>query len=58
MGVQLEVYDFEKLTDETSRLNMHVIYETVAQRDMTLKMPAAHMDNAFNRLQELLGKPK
>src|SRR5207253_7161783 len=30
-GVQLEVYEFEKLTDDTSKLNMHVIYELVAQ---------------------------
>jgi uncharacterized protein YndB with AHSA1/START domain len=59
MGVQLEVYDFEKLADETSRLKMHVIYETVAQRDMVLKSPASgNMDLAFNRLQELLVKVK
>jgi len=56
MGVQLEVYDFEKLTDETSRLSMHVIYETVAQRDMVFKMSGANMESAFNRLEELLGK--
>src|SRR6266850_2475232 len=38
-GVQLELLEFEKLTDNTSRLNMHVIYESVAQRDQVLKMP-------------------
>ncbi len=27
-GVQLEIYEFEKLTDDTSKLNMHVIYES------------------------------
>ena len=32
-GVQLEFYEFEKLTDDTSKLNMHVIYESVAHRD-------------------------
>lgn len=59
MGVQLEVYDFEKLSDETSKLHMHVIYETVAQRDMVLKGPASqNMDHSFNRLQELMGKGK
>src|SRR6202023_1046895 len=26
-GVQLEVYEFEQLSPETSRLNMHVIYD-------------------------------
>ena len=59
MGVQLEVYDFEKLAEETSRLNMHVIYESVSQRDMVLKSPTGqNMDMAFNRLQELLGSRK
>src|SRR5690242_13692810 len=38
MGVQLEFYEFEKLTDETSKLNMHVVYESVAKRDQVLKM--------------------
>src|SRR6476661_1011741 len=38
-GVQLEIYEFEKLTDNTSKLNMHVIYESVAQRDEVLKLP-------------------
>ena len=27
-GVQLEVYEFEKLTDDTSKLRVHVIYES------------------------------
>ena len=59
MGVQLEVYDFIKLTDDTSKLNMHVIYESVAQRDMVLKGPAsANMESSFNRLEALLGKRK
>ena len=49
-GVQLEVYEFEKLTDDTSKLNMHVIYESVAQRDQVLKLPFAQGINmAHNR---------
>src|SRR3954465_7190311 len=32
-GVQLEVYEFEKLTEDTSKLVMHVVYESVSQRD-------------------------
>src|SRR6266550_7787654 len=56
-GVQLEVYEFEKLTDDTSKLNMHVIYESVAQRDEVLKLPFAQGINmAHNRLQEIAGK--
>src|ERR1043165_8111879 len=54
-GVQLEVYEFEKLSDDTSKLNMHVIYESVAQRDEVLKLPFAQGLNwAHNRLQEVL----
>lgn len=58
-GVQLEVYEFEKLTGDTSRLNMHVIYESVAQRDQVLKLPFAQGLNwAHNRLQDIAGKLK
>jgi uncharacterized protein YndB with AHSA1/START domain len=57
-GVQLEIYEFEQLTDETSKLNMHVIYESVAQRDEMLKLPFAQGINmAHNRIQEILKKP-
>ena len=58
-GVQLEVYEFEKLTDDTSKLNMHVIYESVAQRDQVLKLPFAQGLNwAHNRLEEVGSKLK
>ncbi len=58
-GVQLEVYEFEKNTDHTSKLVMHVIYESVAQRDEVLKLPFAQGINwAHNRLQEIAGKLK
>jgi uncharacterized protein YndB with AHSA1/START domain len=56
-GVQLEVLEFEKLTDDTSKLNMHVIYESVAQRDQLLQLPFAQGINmAHNRLQDIVGK--
>jgi uncharacterized protein YndB with AHSA1/START domain len=58
-GVQLEVYEFERLTNDTCKLNMHVIYETVAQRDQVLKLPLAQGINmAHNRIQEILIKLK
>ena len=58
-GVQLEFYEFEKLTDDTSKLNMHVIYESVAQRDQVLKLPFAQGINmAHNRLQDIVSKLK
>src|SRR5436190_7742627 len=37
--VQLEFLEFEKLTDNTSKLNMHVIYRSVEMRDQLLKLP-------------------
>lgn len=58
-GVQLEVYEFEKLTDNTSKLNMHVIYESAAQRDQVLKLPFAQgLNMAHNRLQEIISQLK
>jgi len=56
-GVQLEVYEFERLTDDSSKLSMHVIYESVAQRDQVLKLPFAQGINwAHNRLQDIMSK--
>ena len=58
-GVQLEIYTFEPLTDDTSRLHMHVIYESVALRDQVLKLPFTQGLNwAHNRLQDIAGKLK
>lgn len=58
-GVQLEVYEFEQLTDDISKLNMHVIYESVEQRDEVLKLPFAQGINmAHNRMQNILNKLK
>ena len=58
-GVQLEFYEFEQLTDDTSKLNMHVIYESVAQRDQVLQLPFAQGINmAQNRKQDILNKLK
>jgi uncharacterized protein YndB with AHSA1/START domain len=59
LGVQLEIYEFEQLTDDTSKLNMHVIYESVALRDQVLKLPFAQGINmAHNRLQDIVSKLK
>ena len=56
-GVQLEVCEFEELTNNTSKLNMHTIYESVEQRDQVLKLPFAQGINmAHNRIQELMKK--
>ena len=56
-GVQLEICEFEQLTAVTSKLNMHVIYESGEKRDQLLKLPFAQGINmAHNRLQEIVGK--
>jgi uncharacterized protein YndB with AHSA1/START domain len=58
-GVQLEFLEFEKISDDTSRLNMHVIYRSVELRDQILKLPFAQGINmAHNRIQEFLSKQK
>ena len=58
-GVQLEITEFEKLTDDTSKIDMHVIYESAAQRDEVLKLPFVQGINwAHNRLQEVISKLK
>jgi len=53
-GVQLEIYEFEKLSDNSSKLTMHVIYESVALRDQLLKLPFAQgLNMAHDRLQDI-----
>ncbi|RYD74696.1 MAG: ATPase [Sphingobacteriales bacterium] len=55
--VQLEFLEFEKLTENTSKLNMHVIYKSVEHRNQILAMPFAQGINmAHNRIQEILNK--
>ena len=56
-GVQLKVYEFEKVTHDTSKLNMHLIYESDAQRDQVLKIGMAQgMNMTHNRIQEIVSK--
>jgi uncharacterized protein YndB with AHSA1/START domain len=58
-GVQLEFLEFEKITDDTSKLNMHVIYRSVELRDQMLKLPFEYGVNmAHNRLQDILSQLK
>ncbi|RFZ84253.1 ATPase [Mucilaginibacter terrenus] len=51
-GIQLELLAFEGLSADKSKLTMHVVYESVAQRDQVLSLPFAQGINmAHNRLQ-------
>jgi len=58
-SVQLEFLEFEKLTDDTSKLTMLTVYRSIALRDQLLQLPFAYGINmAHNRLQEIVGKSK
>ena len=58
-GVQLEFLEFEKLTDHTSKLHMHIVYRSAAHRDQMLQIGMAQgMNMAHNRLQDIANKLK
>lgn len=57
--VQLEFLEFEKLTADTSKLIMHIIFKSVADRDQMLQLPFAQGINmAHHRLQEVVNQIK
>ncbi len=57
--VQLEFLEFEKSTNDTSRLTMQIVYRSVSDRDNMLKLPFAQGINlAHNRLQVIVNKIK
>jgi uncharacterized protein YndB with AHSA1/START domain len=56
---QLEFLEFEKITDDASRLRMHIVYRSGEIRDQVLKLPFAQGINmAHNRLQDVVSKMK
>jgi uncharacterized protein YndB with AHSA1/START domain len=56
-GVQLEFLEFEKLTDDTSKLKILTVFRSVAQRDQLLQLPFAQgLNMAHNRLQDIVNK--
>ncbi|NII27568.1 ATPase [Pseudoflavitalea sp. X16] len=57
--VQLEFLEFEKLTDDTSKLNMQIVYRTIELRDQMLKLPFEYgLNMAHNQLEQVLSKLK
>jgi uncharacterized protein YndB with AHSA1/START domain len=57
--VQLEFLEFEKLTDDTSRLTIQSIFKSVELRNAQLKLPFAYGINmAHNRLQNIIAQLK
>lgn len=58
-AVQLEFLEFEPLTEDTSKLNMHVLYRSVELRNQMMKMGfAPGINMAHNRLQNIVDKLK
>lgn len=53
--VQLEFFEFEALSTNTSRLRMQIVFKSVAFRDQLLQMPFAQgLSMAHDRLQDTL----
>jgi uncharacterized protein YndB with AHSA1/START domain len=58
-GVQLELIEFEALSEDTSRLRIHTIYESQDQRDQLMRLPFAFgLNMAHDRLQDIVQKLK
>lgn len=58
-GVQLEFLEFEKINDGKSKLNMHIVFKSVAHRDQMLQIGMGKgMSMAHDRLQAVAGKLK
>ncbi|PJZ44234.1 SRPBCC family protein [Leptospira brenneri] len=54
-AVQLEFFEFQKISENQSKLKMHIIYKSTEQRDQILKMPFRQGINmAHNKLEEVL----
>ena len=52
---QLEFLEFEQLTDDASKLTMHIVYRSIALRDQMLQLPFAQgLNMAHNRLEDIL----
>lgn len=58
-AVQLEFLEFEELSEDTSKLTMHIVYKSVALRDQMMQMGfAPGLNMAHNRLQNIVSKLK
>jgi uncharacterized protein YndB with AHSA1/START domain len=57
--IQLEFLEFEKLTNDTSKLTMHIVFKSIEFRNQLLQMPFAQGINmAHDRLQEIANNLK
>lgn len=56
-GCQLEFLQFDKLSDDSSILNMEIVFRSAALRDQMLQLPFAQgLNMAHNRLQNIFQK--
>ncbi|XDD56097.1 SRPBCC domain-containing protein [Leptospira sp. WS4.C2] len=54
-ATQLEFFEFQKISENKSKLVMHIIYKSVEQRNQILKMPFAEgINRAHNRLEKVI----
>lgn len=54
---QLEYLEFEKLTNHTSKLIMHIVFKSIEFRNQLLQMPFAQGINiAHNKLEEIVNQ--
>ena len=59
IGAQLEFLEFEKLTDDTSKLTIQIIYRSEQHRAEQLRLPFAYgLNMAHNKLQEIVNRLK
>lgn len=57
--VQLEFLEFERLTDEKSKLSMHIVFKSPEYRNQLMQMPFAQgLNMAHDRLQATVSKLK
>lgn len=57
--VQLDYLEFESIDSQNSKIKIHTIYKSMADRDQILKLPFAYGINmAHNRLQEVVNPLK
>ncbi|MCG8335612.1 MAG: SRPBCC domain-containing protein [Proteobacteria bacterium] len=58
-AVQLEFLEFEKLNEDTSKLEMHIVFRSVEQRDQMVQigMPKG-INMAHNQLQKVVERLK
>lgn len=58
-GVQLEFLEFLAVSEDTSKLNIHIVYESVAHRDGMIKQGMGKgMSMAHDRLEKIVGQLK